>query len=50
MSAASPKFDMVWLHRSPIPVGRRGVIPSFKLFLPAFAARRGRGKINVNVM
>ncbi len=22
--------DMVWLHRSPIPVGRRGVISSFK--------------------
>ncbi len=27
---------MVWLHRSPIPVGRRGEISSFKLFLPAF--------------
>jgi hypothetical protein len=24
--AAFPKFDMVWLYRSPIPVGRRGVI------------------------
>jgi hypothetical protein len=35
-SAACPKFDMVWLHHSPIPVGRRGVISSFKWFLPAF--------------
>jgi hypothetical protein len=25
-SAACPKFDMVWLYRSPIPVGRRWVI------------------------
>jgi hypothetical protein len=23
-SAACPKFDLVWLNRSPIPVGRRG--------------------------
>ncbi len=27
---------MVCLYRSPIPVGMRGVISSFKLFLPAF--------------
>ncbi len=27
---------MVWLNRSPIPVGRRGVISLFKWFLPAF--------------
>ncbi len=40
-SAACPNFDMIWLHRSPIPVGRRGVISSFKWFLPAFATRRG---------
>jgi hypothetical protein len=26
-SAACPKFDMVWLYRSPIPVGRRGQFP-----------------------
>ncbi len=32
---------MVWLYRSVIPVGRRGVIFSFKLFLPAFATRGG---------
>ncbi len=25
----TPKFDMVWLYRSPIPVRRRGVISSF---------------------
>ncbi len=42
MNAACPKFDMVWLYRSPIPVGRRGIISSFKFFLPAFATRRGR--------
>ncbi len=34
-SAACPKFDMVWLHLWPIPVGRKGVISSFKWFLPA---------------
>jgi hypothetical protein len=27
---------MVWLNSSPMPVGKRGVISSFKLFLPAF--------------
>jgi hypothetical protein len=27
----------------PVPVGRRGVISSFKLFLPVFATLRGRG-------
>ncbi len=32
----SAKFDMVWLYGSPIPVGRRGEITSFKWFLPAF--------------
>ncbi len=42
-SAACPKFDMVWLNRSPIPVGRRGVISSLKFFLPAFAVLIGRG-------
>ncbi len=30
---------MAWLHRSPIPVGRRGVISSFKWFLPPVASR-----------
>jgi hypothetical protein len=34
---------MVWLYRSPIPVERRGVIPSFNIFLPAFVMRRGWG-------
>jgi hypothetical protein len=34
---------MVWLYRSIIPMGRRGVISSFKWFLPTFPARRGRG-------
>jgi hypothetical protein len=29
-SAACPKFDMVWLYRLTIPVGRRGVISLFK--------------------
>jgi hypothetical protein len=43
-SAGCPKFDMVWLHRSPIPVRRRGVISSFKLFLLAFATRKGGGR------
>jgi hypothetical protein len=43
-SAACPKFDLVWIYRLPIPLGRRGVICSFKLFLPAFATLRGRGR------
>jgi hypothetical protein len=45
-SAACPKFDMVWLYRSPIPVGRRRVISSFKRFLPAlrYAWRKGEGR------
>ncbi len=34
---------MVWVHRSPVSVGKRGVISSFKLFLPVFATHRGRG-------
>ncbi len=42
-SAAFPNFDMVWLYRSPIPVGRRGVFYAFKLFLPALTAFRERG-------
>jgi hypothetical protein len=41
-SAVCPKFDLVWLHRSSIPVGRSGVISSFKLFLPDVATCRGR--------
>ncbi len=41
----SYKFDKVWQYRSPIPVGRRGVISSFKLFLPAAVPMcRGRGR------
>jgi hypothetical protein len=42
-SVAWHKFDMVWLYRSPISAGRRGVFYSFKWFLPAFAALRGGG-------
>ncbi len=42
-SAACSKFDMVWLYRWTISVGRRGVISSFKLFLPAFDIGRERG-------
>ncbi len=37
------KFEMVWLYRSPIPVGRRGVFYSFKWFLPAFVVLGGGG-------
>jgi hypothetical protein len=38
-------IDMVWRYRSPIPVGRREVFYSFKLFLPAFAVlERGGGE------
>jgi hypothetical protein len=35
---------MVLLYHSVIPVGSRAVFYSFKLFLPAFAALRGRGR------
>jgi hypothetical protein len=34
---------MVWQYCSAIPVGRRGVLSSFKWFLPAVAMRRGWG-------
>ncbi len=33
----------IWLYRSHIPVGRRGVFYSVKWYLPAFAALRGGG-------
>ncbi len=42
-SAACPKFDMVWLYHSPIPVGWRGVIYSFKWFLPALTGLEDGG-------
>ncbi len=42
-SAAWHKFEMVWLLRWPIPVGRMGVIYSFKWLLPVVAALRRRG-------
>jgi len=35
---------MVWLYRSIIPVGRRGVFYSFKCFLTTFAVHRRRGE------
>ncbi len=38
-----PKFDMVWQYCSPIAVGRRGVISSFKWFLPASPRQGGGG-------
>ncbi len=41
---ACPKFDTVWQYLSPIPVGRRGVISSFKWFLPAVLTCRGKGE------
>jgi hypothetical protein len=44
-SVACPKFDMVWLYSSPIPVGWRGVISSLNCLLPAFAKDIGRGRI-----
>jgi len=43
-SAACPKFDMIWLYLSPIPVGRRGAICAFKWFLPAFATSEEGGR------
>jgi hypothetical protein len=43
MSAACPKFDMVWLHRSPTPVGMGGGGRfSNDFYLPCYT-RRGRG-------
>ncbi len=36
-SGAYPKFYLVWLHRSPIPVERRRLIFTFNWFLPAFS-------------
>ncbi len=40
-SVAWHKFDLAWLYRSPIPVGRRGYF--IKWFQPAFAVLRGGG-------
>ena len=41
---------MVWLYRSPIPVGRRGVISSIKLFLPAFHRVEEGGGVGVGTL
>ncbi len=35
------KIGMVWLYRSPFPLGIRGVFLLFKWFLPAFVAPKG---------
>jgi hypothetical protein len=36
------KFDMVWLYRSPIPVGSRGLFYSFNdFYLPALRLEGG---------
>jgi hypothetical protein len=41
-SAVCPKFDMVWLYRSPIPVGRRGLISrSTDFYLPSLQVEEG---------
>jgi hypothetical protein len=38
----SCKFDMVWPYPSPIPVGRRGVIPrSNDFYLPSLHIGKG---------
>ena len=42
--AARNIIDMVWLYRSPILVGRKGVFYLFNWFLTAFAVPRGRGR------
>ncbi len=42
--AASHIIDMVWLCRSPLPVGRKGVFYLFIRILPALAALRERGE------
>ncbi len=36
IGTACPKFNMVWIYGSPIPMERRGLISSFKLYLPSF--------------
>jgi hypothetical protein len=36
-------FNMVWLYRSPVAVGREGVFCLLKFFLPAFSAATGGG-------
>jgi hypothetical protein len=41
--AARHIIDMVWLYRSPIPVGRRVVLFTSSNDFSAFAAPRGRG-------
>ncbi len=41
---------MVWQYRSPILVGRRGIISSFKWFLPAVAMRLEEGGGDVGTL
>jgi hypothetical protein len=45
MDAACPKFDMVWLYHSHIPMGRRGVISSFQIIstCPSLRVEEGGG-------
>jgi hypothetical protein len=46
-SAARHKFDMAWLHRSPISVGRRGLGGYFTrsnyFYLPSLRIEEGGG-------
>ncbi len=50
-SAVCPQFDMLWLNRSPIPVGRRGVISSLKKLLPAIPrVEDGEGGVGVSTL
>ncbi len=49
-NVASHIIDMVWLYRSSIPVGRKGVYYLFILRLPAFAVPREEGGGGVSTL
>ncbi len=42
-TSACPKFYMIWLNRSPNPVGRRGIISSFKMISICLPSRKEKG-------
>jgi hypothetical protein len=44
-SAACPKVDMVWLHRSSIPMGRRGNFLVQMISIPAMLNVEGVGGV-----
>jgi hypothetical protein len=52
MGVACPKFDLVWLNHSPIPLGRMGgnfLVQMISTCLPSRRGRRGGDRHSVGV-